>query len=93
MIITKENILKYRSGRDIIEYYLGKIDMRKNYKNPIRYDNKPSGRFYISNITNQIYFKTKISNLLCLYILFINNFLKYFFKKVSLPLTSYKLYF
>lgn len=57
MILSRDNIFKCVDSRYIIEFYLGRIDLRRNIKSPVRPDKKPSGRFYRSKKTSQVYFK------------------------------------
>lgn len=44
--VTKEELQRVYGELYILEYYLGSINFKKNYVNPIRPDRTPSGRFY-----------------------------------------------
>ena len=53
-----QNILKYISQKDIFEYYFGEeIDTNRQYKNPLRIDNRPGCRFFYSNVDDNLLFK------------------------------------
>jgi 5S rRNA maturation endonuclease (ribonuclease M5) len=54
-MISKDDILRVVSTRDIIEHYIGRIDMRKKYTNATRVDNKPSGKFYTDSKGNTVF--------------------------------------